>query len=111
MGAEKLIRDGKVAILISEDSRWSTALSSFDHKEKETMLFNKDLVSIVLGESNKDLKETLYSLIGKDKAWKFENETINLNVVWLEIGTLFKIDGDNGFEELDIYHSNSYIKA
>jgi len=103
----KVIRDGKVAVLISVGSGlgWSTGIDNIPNSEdlnvrelKERLLFDPKLVEIV--ENGRTAEITL--------EWKEENlgicdftgETNNLKIIWLEQGTEFYVSNYEGYETL-----------
>ena len=97
---EKLIRDGKVAILVSPGfgAGWYTWNTS--HPE---CVFDPDIVKIVLKES-----EGGYGKIAElaEEKWDKDNDSFypggadDLIVVWLDKGTKFRIEEYDGSESL-----------
>ena len=91
---EKLIRDGKVAVLYSSGygAGWSTWNSEYPD-----CLFDPEIAQIVLGEKQGDIEE-----IVKSKYPGFYcGGASQLNVEWLPVGTPFRIGEYDGFESVD----------
>jgi hypothetical protein len=91
---EKLIRDGKVAVLYSPGfgAGWYTWNSEYPD-----CLFDPEIVQIVLGEKQGDIKE-----IVKQKYPSFYcGGADQLSVAWLPVGTPFRIDEYDGAESVD----------
>jgi len=93
---EKVIREGKVAILISPDfgAGWFTWNS--DHKE---LLFHPKIVEMVKAKRQSEI----------DEQWMLENLGLadiycggaeNLTIVWLEEGTPFSVEEYDGSESI-----------
>jgi len=92
---EKVIRNNQVAVLISPGfgAGW------YSWNDNQELLFNPKLVEMV--EQNRASEI--------DKNWVKENLGIenvhcggarNLQIVWLPVGTFFRIDECDGFESL-----------
>ena len=92
---EKVIRDGKVAVLISQG--WGAGWYSWntDHKE---LLFHPKLVEMVEQNRKNEINDQ----------WVLENLGIDmyaggsdgLEIHWLPIGTVFDIEEHDGFETI-----------
>ena len=92
---EKVIRDGKVAVLISQG--WGAGWYSWntDHKE---LLFHPKLVEMVEQNRKNEINDQ----------WILENLGIEmyaggsdgLEIHWLPIGTIFDIEEHDGFETI-----------
>lgn len=92
---EKVIRDGKVAVLISQG--WGAGWYSWntDHKE---LLFHPKLVEMVEQNRRNEINDQ----------WILENLGIEmyaggsdgLEIHWLPIGTIFDIEEHDGFETI-----------
>ncbi len=96
MMTEKLIRDGKVAVLISPGfgAGWSTWGSGL----AEMLLFDREIVEAVLAEDRK-----LAAEIAKRKAgdeYLYTGGADDLEVEWLPVGTAFEVDEYDGSESL-----------
>jgi hypothetical protein len=92
---EKVIRDGKVAVLISQGygAGWYTW-----HRDNQELLFSPKLVEMVEQNRKKEI----------DDQWILENLGIDmyaggsdgLEIHWLPIGTIFCIEEYDGFETI-----------
>ena len=101
----KLIRDGKVAVLISPEygAGWSTW--NYDLPE---ILFDPEVVKMVEDKTDSvtiqlycDAKYPDHYLGGAD----------DLEVKWLAVGTEFKVNEYDGFETLEIKDLETWIVA
>jgi hypothetical protein len=103
---EKLIKDNKVAVLVSGGfgAGWSTWASEYETE----VLFDKDIVQAVLDNSTplaiKELAETKYPDL-------YTGGVCGLEVVWVEVGTRFKIHEYDGAESIEYYSQDSYNLA
>ena len=92
---EKVIRDGKVAVLISQG--WGAGWYSW-HRDNQELLFSPKLVEMVEQNRKKEI----------DDQWILENLGIDmyaggsdgLEIHWLPIGTIFCIEEYDGFETI-----------
>jgi hypothetical protein len=92
---EKVIRDGKVAVLVSRGFGAGWYSWNSEHQE---LLFHPKLVEMVEQKRNKEI----------DDEWVKENLGIDiyaggsdgLTIHWLPIGTAFEIDEYDGSESL-----------
>jgi hypothetical protein len=92
---EKVIRDGKVAVLISQG--WGAGWYSW-HRDNQELLFSPKLVEMVEQNRKKEI----------DDQWILENLGIDmyaggsdgLEIHWLPIGTAFEIEEYDGFESI-----------
>ena len=92
---EKVIRDGKVAVLVSHGFGAGWYSWNSEHQE---LLFHPKLVEMVEQKRNKEI----------DDEWVKENLGIDiyaggadgLTIHWLPIGTAFEIDEYDGSESL-----------
>ena len=101
----KLIRDGKVAVLISPDygAGWYTW-----NKERPECLYDPEIVKIVLGEAEGNIREIAdnkygdgFTPYGADK----------LEVVWVPVGSRFRIDEYDGSESLILEEDDDWLTA
>lgn len=99
---EKVIRDGKVAVLVSPG--WGAGWYSWNTEHQE-LLFHPKLVEMVEQNRHKEITEE----------WVLENLGIDiysggagdLRIEWLPVGTVFEInefDGNESLRTLDDLH-------
>ncbi len=94
---EKVIRDGKVAVIIS--AGWGAGWSTW-HGHKE-LIFHPKLVELVeSGQYNRDnISTLLIELLGKKEAEHvYLGGVEDLTIQWLPKGTKFKIEEYDGSE-------------
>lgn len=92
---EKVIRDGKVAVLISQG--WGAGWYSW-HRDNQELLFHPKLVEMVEQNRRNEINDQ----------WLLENLDIDmyaggsdgLEIHWLPIGTIFCIEEYDGFETI-----------
>lgn len=92
---EKVIRDGKVAVLISQG--WGAGWYSW-HRDNQELLFHPKLVEMVEQNRKNEINDQ----------WVLENLGIDmyaggsdgLEIHWLPIGTIFCIEEYDGFETI-----------
>lgn len=95
---EKVIRDGKVAVLYSEGfgagwSTWNTGL--------EGLVFHPKIVDMVLnGRQNEIDGDWLAENLGEEYANVFCGGVNDLTIEWLPIGTKFLITEYDGAESI-----------
>lgn len=101
----KLIRDGKVAILISPEygAGWSTW--NYDLPE---ILFDPEVVKMV--EDGTD-SETIQLYCDAKYPDHYFDGADDLEVKWLAVGTEFKVNEYDGFETLEIKDLETWIVA
>jgi len=103
---EKVIRDGKVAVLYSPGfgAGWST----WAHDgEGENLLFDPMIVSCV--ESNdKDKLETYMAMRYPDV---YTGGMEDLRIEWLPEGTLFRIHEYDGSESIEVKEEMDWVTA
>lgn len=104
---EKVIRDGKVAVLISPGygAGWYTWNSKYPE-----LLFHPSLVQMVEEGEAKDITdEYVKNLIGAD--YIYAGGAKKLEVVWVEKGKLFRVDEYDGYESIVIKDDEEWIQA
>lgn len=101
----KLIRDGKVAVLISPEygAGWSTW--NYDLPE---ILFDPEVVKMV---EDKTDSETIQLYCDAKYPDHYFGGADDLEVKWLPIGTEFKVNEYDGFETLEIKDLETWIVA
>jgi hypothetical protein len=93
---EKVIRDGKVAVLISPG--YGAGWYSWDAKYQE-LLFHPKLVEMVEQNHAEEIDEDwLKENLGIEDAYC--GGACNLEIHWLPIGTAFDVDENDGWESL-----------
>lgn len=102
---EKMIIDGKVAVLYSPGfgAGWST----WAHENEEAMVFDSRIVKHVLAgdfEKAGEVAEKLYPGNCVDGAKQ-------LNVMWLPVGTQFEITEYDGYENVENLSEKLYLIA
>lgn len=103
---EKVIRNGKVAVLISNDygAGWYTWNTAFPE-----CLFDKEMVEAVLRGCTTEQKEDLaLERFGTDF---YAGGARDLVVRWLPIGTRFQVDEYDGAEHLEIEVGQVWLVA
>jgi hypothetical protein len=93
---DKVIRDGKVAVLVSRGygAGWSTWTD-----EIETYLFHPKLVQMVEEERHSEITtEWMEQELGLDVS--YTGGTDGLEIQWVPVGTKFVIDEYDGHESL-----------
>ena len=108
---DKVIRDGKVAVLISPGygAGWTTW--NQDHKDVEQMLFDPDIVNAILDWEEADgknwkqclmkIKEIANAKYNQDPDdCFFENGLRDVGVVWVDVGRKFIVAVCDGSESI-----------
>ena len=101
---EKYIKDGKVAVLYSPD--WGAGWYSWN-QDYPDIVFDREIVEAVLDEDNKKARiiaERKYPQI-------YSGGARDLEVKWLEPGTLFEIEEYDGNESIHVIGSRQYLEA
>lgn len=90
---DKLIRDGKVAILVSRGygAGWSTWADN-----AEALLFDPEIVRAVLGESDESVRD----IVDRKYPDEYAGGINTLEVHWLPVGTTFDVQEYDGYESL-----------
>lgn len=101
----KLIRGGKVAVLVSPDfgAGWST----WDESNAEAKLFDPEVAEAILGDDH-DLAKSI-----AERKWPggYNGGIRGLVVMWIEQGTAFRITEYDGSESLEEYDPGHYSRA
>lgn len=92
---EKVIRDGRVAVLYSPGygagwSTWSTG---------KEMMYHPRLVEWVESGKVEPIEQVVEGILGVDNHF-YMGGAENLTIEWLPVGTHFKIDEYDGFESV-----------
>jgi len=101
---EKMVKDGKVAVLISSGygAGWYTWNS-----EHEGMLFDADMVAALL-EGDKD---KVCAIAEERYDDPYTGGIRDLAVVWVDQGDQFEVDEYDGSESLHVIGGREYITA
>lgn len=98
---DKVIRDGKVAVLVAPDygGPWSTAFSN--RKVAEAMIFHPRLVEAVENGTNSadGMRDILFELTDEDV---YTGAAWHLEIQWINQGTRFFITEDKCCESIVI---------
>jgi len=101
---EKVIREGKVAVLVSYG--YGAGWYSWSDENKE-ILFHPKLVEMVEQKRNSEITdEWVLENIGVDM---YTGGAIGLSIVWVEEGTAFEIDEYDGAESLKTLSSLTLV--
>ncbi len=104
---EKYIKDGKVAILIS--GGFGAGWSTWNSDKREYLLFDKELVELVLKGDRKGAAQKAEEHFGEDYVCTLGAE--DLEVEWLDEGSQFEVNEYDGSESLHIIGSRQYNTA
>jgi len=104
----KVIRDGKVAVLVSPGygAGWSTWAYAGDEDNRDFMLFDPTLVAMV---ERGDSVEAIESYVKSKHPNTYCGGADDLTIEWLPVGTAFRIheyDGSESVEVRDDMHWN-----
>jgi hypothetical protein len=106
---DKVIRDGKVAVLVSGGygAGWSTWFSG---NRKEVLLFHPKIVEMVEGGRKNEIKSTwIEQELGLKDVYVGGVE--GLYIEWIPVGTKFVIDEYDGAELLRTIDNYNWITA
>lgn len=104
---EKVIKDGMVAVLYSEDygAGWSTWNSGL-----EELIFHPKIVEMVLNDHQSEInKDWLVENLGEKYANVCCLGAADLTIEWLPIGTRFIITEYDGMESILIYDDLIFV--
>lgn len=102
---DKIIRNGMVAVLISPDygAGWYTW-----NKEFPECLYDPEIVKIVLGEAEGDIREIAENKYGDGfSPYAFDQ----LKVVWIPVGSRFRMEEFDGSENLIFEGEDEWLVA
>jgi hypothetical protein len=109
---EKVIRDGKVAVLISPG--FGAGWYSW-HRELPQLLFHPKLVEMVEQGKRNDIEEemveSLFDTTKTEKGYFYAGGADQLKIVWVPVGTKFRIDEYDGSESIVFLDEEEYITA
>ena len=101
----KLIRDGKVAVLVSP--RYGAGWSTWNYDRPE-ILFDPEVVKMV--EDGTD-SETIQLYCEAKYPDGYYGGADDLEIEWLAVGTAFRVNEYDGFESLEIKDIMDWIVA
>lgn len=106
---KKVIRDGKVAVLVSHGfgAGWSTWSNC--HEQEEVCLFHPAFVAWVEGGKKGDIEEIATKITG-DEYFSCGGAD-GLTIHWLPVGQQFRIDEYDGAETLVYLPNDDYHTA
>lgn len=104
----KVIRDGKVAVLVSPGfgAGWST----WGSEHANIVLFHPEIVKWVEEGKKGDIEEIIKEILGPD-AYFYTGGARDLEIEWLPIGTLFQITEYDGSETLKTMKDTNWKTA
>lgn len=109
MSINKVIKDGKVAVLYSPDYGAGWYTWNTDHPE---IIFHPILVALVEQNRQPEIDEELViTLLDKGEVSFYAGGARDLQIEWLEEGTMFKITEYDGAESIETMGDTSWIKA
>ena len=102
---QKLIRDGKVAVLISGGfgAGWFTWNSEYPE-----MLFDPEIAKML---EDKEPKSAIEKVAAKKYPKAFLGGLRDLDIQWIPVGTLFKVDEYDGSESIESRDSTDWMVA
>lgn len=104
---EKVIRDGKVAVLYSPG--WGAGWYTW-HKMEE-LLYHPTLVKMVEDDQRLDITEELCNSILDRDDYVCVSGAKDLVIAWLPVGTEFIIDEYDGNESLALKENTNWLTA
>lgn len=104
---EKVVRDGKVAVLISPGfgAGWSTWSGK---EESQILLFEPDVVAWVEGGKKGEFPNLKEKYPGGDF---YHGGVDELEIVWVPVGTKFRINEYDGSESIVVESDDYWIIA
>lgn len=100
----KIIRDGKVAVLISPGYGAGWYTWNQGHPE---CLYDPEIVKIVLGEAKGDINK----ISAKFGDGFYSGGSDQLEVAWIPVGSRFRIDEYDGWEQLILEGDENWLIA
>lgn len=103
---KKLVRDGKVAVLITRDygAGWYTWHRIID------LLFDPEIVVMVENPDDDEDLETIAKYC-KSRYADFNMPVPELSVVWLPEGTQFRVSDYDGLESIELMKDTKWLTA
>ena len=94
----KLVRDGKVAVLVTAGYGCGWSTGSYNNSDEK--LFDNVIIDAILNEKTKEEIQQL-----ADERYPDEYSDVRwLTVEWIPIGTFFKIIEHDGFEQVEVQY-------
>lgn len=116
---EKVIRDGKVALVLAKGSRWWSGWASLWEKTawylnprggKEKLIFHPKMVQMVEeGRVREITTEWIEQELGLKGVWLGSRS--DLTIEWVPAGTKFRIKNDKGVESIEIFYDEQWMTA
>ncbi len=105
----RVVRDGKVAVLISPG--YGAGWSSWNSDHEEVMLFHERLVTMVEeGVADPDVfKNALTDIVGEDHVCVLGLD--QLKIMWVPEGARFRVDEYDGWESIVFSDSEEWVTA
>lgn len=108
---ERVIKDGKVAVCIS--TGYGAGWSTWPNKElQETLLFHPAIVDMVLNLKQREITpEWMVKNLGEEYAGVYLGGANDLEIEWVDEGTVFRIHEYDGYESVKNYDVKDYFTA
>jgi len=102
---DKLIKDGKVAIIYSHDygGGWSTW-----NGYNEEMIFDPVIAQAIIDEKT---EAEIYDIAVERYPEAYHGGANSLKVLWVEKDTLFRVTEYDGAEGIEVFTEESYYRA
>lgn len=106
---DKLIRDGRVAVIYSNGygAGWSTWNSEYG----EALIFDPGIADLVLDRVAGKLPQELEAYITLKYPDAYQGGVRNLAVKWVPEGTQFRIEEHDGSETVVLFDDDDWITA
>jgi len=101
---EKYIKDGKVAVLYSPG--WGAGWYTWN-QDYPDIIFDREIVEAVLDGDN----EKARTIAERKYPQVYSRGARDLQIEWLEPGTLFEIEEYDGNESIHVIGSRTYLEA
>ena len=109
---EKVIRDGKVAVLYSPGYGAGWSRQCWDEKDREILVFHPLLVEMVeSGRESLITDEWMKEHFGEELGYIYCGGAEQLEIEWLPVGTRFVIDEYDGFETIHVLDDIKFMTA
>lgn len=111
---DKVIRDGKVAVLYSPSYGGGWYSWNTDHQCAEQLLFHPTLVQMVEEKRHEEIDDELVCElfgISENDAPYIGSARCDLKIAWIPEGTLFRIDEYDGAESIVLQDQDDWIVA
>jgi len=105
---DKVIREGKVAVLYSPG--YGSGWYSWSNSVKE-MIFHPELVELIENNRYDEITEELIEELFPNKGVYIGSNVRELEIKWIPQGTKFRIDEYDGAESVVIMEDDNWIVA